>query len=41
MRITTKGVFEWCGIIDSKKIIRRILKKNFKSIGDRKLRYFE
>ncbi|PFN79515.1 nuclease [Bacillus sp. AFS076308] len=41
MRITTNGVFEWCGIIDSRKSIRRILKKNFKSIGDRNLRYFE
>ena len=41
MRITTNVVFEWCGIIESKKIIRRLLKKNFKSIGERKLRYFE
>ncbi|ULT55931.1 NERD domain-containing protein [Neobacillus drentensis] len=41
MRITTNVVFEWCGIIDSKKVVRRILKKNFKSIGERNLRYFE
>ncbi|WP_160723970.1 nuclease-related domain-containing protein [Bacillus sp. USDA818B3_A] len=41
MKITTNCVYEWCGIIDSKKMIRRILKENFKPIGDRQLRYFE
>ncbi|MBM7653122.1 nuclease-related domain-containing protein [Neobacillus cucumis] len=41
MKMTTNGVFEWFGISDSKKMIRRILNQNFNSIGERKLRYFE
>ena len=41
MKITTNGVYEWCGVIESKKRIRRILKKNFIAVGERHTRYFE
>jgi hypothetical protein len=27
--ITTERVFEWCGVVRSRKTIRRVLKKNF------------
>ncbi|MEH7331462.1 nuclease-related domain-containing protein [Neobacillus drentensis] len=40
-RITTNCVFEWCGGGVSKKVIRRILKRNFKALGEKKDRYFE
>ncbi len=29
-RITTEGIHDWCGIIESKKTIRRILRKNLR-----------
>jgi hypothetical protein len=32
-KITTKGIYEWCGCILSKKTIRRVLLKNFKLKG--------
>jgi hypothetical protein len=41
IRITTNLVFEWCKVIDSTKMIRRILKKNFKAIGYTKNSYYE
>lgn len=33
-RITTNEVFEWCnGVIDSKKTLRRVLRKNYERVG--------
>jgi hypothetical protein len=32
-KVTTNEIFEWCGVIGSKKRINRILVKNFKSVG--------
>lgn len=40
-KITTNCVFEWCRGAVSKKVIRRILKRNFKALGEKKDRYFE
>lgn len=40
-KITTGGIYEWCGIIPSKTMIWRILKKNMKSIGYGQWTYFE
>lgn len=40
MKITTNLVHEWCGVIGSKKQIRRILLNNFTSIDTRQHRYF-
>ncbi|WP_066063913.1 nuclease-related domain-containing protein [Neobacillus soli] len=39
-KITTNGIYEWCNVIASKKIIRRILMANLTSVGMRHLRYF-
>ncbi|GHH98562.1 nuclease-related domain-containing protein [Neobacillus kokaensis] len=33
IRITTNLVYEWCGIVESKKMIGRILKEHYKAIG--------
>lgn len=41
IKITTSLVFEWCKVIDSTKMIRRILKKNFITIGNTKQSYYE
>ncbi|WP_172799266.1 nuclease-related domain-containing protein [Bacillus sp. FJAT-29814] len=41
MKITTNLVFEWCGGIFPKKMIRRILKTHFKAIGKGKYCYYE
>lgn len=41
MNITTKIVQEWCKVIKSRKMIRRILKKNLKTIGNTKECYYE
>jgi hypothetical protein len=40
IKITTNLVFEWCKVIDSKKQIRRILKKNFTVVGKRHSTYY-
>ncbi|MEH7307011.1 nuclease-related domain-containing protein [Neobacillus drentensis] len=40
-KITTNGVYEWCGVIGSRKLIRRVLMQNYKSVGQRQHRYFE
>jgi hypothetical protein len=40
-KITTKLVQEWCMVIESKKIIREILKRNMKSTGYGQWTYFE
>lgn len=39
-KITTNGVWEWCGGICSKKTIKRILKNNFITMGKKKYTYF-
>ncbi len=39
-KITTAGVFEWCGEIASKKRIRRILSNNFMLLGHGKYSYY-
>jgi hypothetical protein len=41
MKITTNLVFEWCGGVFPKKMIRRILKTNFNAIGKGKYCYYE
>ncbi|MFF2450479.1 nuclease-related domain-containing protein [Neobacillus sp. NPDC058068] len=41
MKITTNIVYEWCGGIVSKKVIRTILKENFKAIGESRHCYYE
>jgi len=40
-KITTSLVHEWCRVIKSKKMIRRILMKNYKAIGYGRWFYFE
>ncbi|ETI69645.1 nuclease-related domain-containing protein [Neobacillus vireti] len=40
-KITTNEVYHWCKIIESKKMIGRILKKNFKQVGYGKWSYYE
>jgi hypothetical protein len=41
IKITTRIVHEWCKDISSTKMIRRILKNNFKAIGNTKESYYE
>lgn len=41
LKITTNLVYEWCGVVGSKKTIRRVLMQNYKSVGHRQHRYFE
>ena len=40
-KITTNGVYEWCGGIGSKKMFKRILSNNMKSIGYGQWTYYE
>ncbi|MFC4799922.1 nuclease-related domain-containing protein [Neobacillus sp. GCM10023253] len=40
-KITTNLVFEWCGGVFSKKMIRRVLKENYKLIGHGQWSFFE
>lgn len=40
-KITTEQIFDWCMIIESKRMIGRILKGNFTSLGNRKWTYYE
>ena len=39
-KITTPTIKDWCKIIDSSKMLRRILKENFKPVGNRKPTYY-
>ncbi len=39
-KITTNLVFEWCKVIESRKQLRRILKKHYKTIGTRHFTYY-
>jgi predicted RNA binding protein with dsRBD fold (UPF0201 family) len=39
-KITTTVVQEWCGIVRSKKTIRRVLMKNFILVGSKRGSYF-
>ncbi|WP_231507605.1 hypothetical protein [Bacillus sp. UNC41MFS5] len=41
IKITTSLVYEWCRVIKSKKMIRRILMKNYKAIGYGRWFYYE
>lgn len=41
IKITTSLVYEWCKDISSTKTIRRILKSNFKAIGNTKKSFYE
>ncbi|WP_423799277.1 nuclease-related domain-containing protein [Neobacillus sp. SAB-20_R2A] len=41
MKITTNVVYEWCGVVECKKRIRRILNKHFKAIGVSSNTFFE
>ncbi|MBT2698316.1 NERD domain-containing protein [Bacillus sp. ISL-40] len=41
LKITTNLVHDWCGVVGSRKTIRRILMQNYKSVGERQHRYFE
>ncbi|MFL6554587.1 MAG: nuclease-related domain-containing protein [Bacillus sp. (in: firmicutes)] len=41
IKITTSLVYEWCSVIGSKKIIRRILMENFKAVGYGRWFYYE
>lgn len=40
-KITTNDIHEWCGVVESKKRVRRILRANFKSTGNCKWTFFE
>jgi hypothetical protein len=40
-KINTIEVFDWCGEVLPKKMIRRILTQNLKTVGERRHRYFE
>jgi hypothetical protein len=40
MKITTNLVHEWCGVIESKKMVRRILKENYRLEGYGRRSYF-
>ena len=39
-RITTNVVLEWCKVVESKKMIGRILKQNFRVMGKKKYSYY-
>lgn len=39
-KITTNLVYEWCGEFESKKVIRRVLKDNYKVVGKVKYTHF-
>lgn len=39
-RVTTNAIYEWCGGIRSKKVIRRVLGKNYKLIGHSQSSHF-
>jgi hypothetical protein len=41
IRLTTNLVYDWCKVIPSNKTIRRILKHNFKAVGNTKESYYE
>jgi hypothetical protein len=41
LKITTTVIHEWCGVIDSKKTIRRILKENFNCVVKGKYCYYD
>ncbi|WP_100012462.1 nuclease-related domain-containing protein [Lentibacillus sediminis] len=40
-KVTTSGVHEWCGIVESRKRINRILEHYFKKVGQNRWIYFE
>jgi hypothetical protein len=40
-KITTQGIYEWCGGVISRKTIRRVLKDNFKGVGKSNSYHYE
>jgi hypothetical protein len=40
IKVTTNLVYEWCKVIESKKQIRRILQKHYKTVGARHSTYY-
>lgn len=40
-KITTSGTHEWCGVVELKQRINRILEQNFKRIGQNRWTYYE
>ncbi|TYS69476.1 NERD domain-containing protein [Sutcliffiella horikoshii] len=40
-KITTSGIFDWCGKGVTEKVIRRILDKHFSKIGNRRWSYYK
>ncbi|WP_047980155.1 nuclease-related domain-containing protein [Ornithinibacillus contaminans] len=40
-KITTKNIYNWCSIIDSKRRISRTLEKNFTKVSSKRWTYFE
>jgi hypothetical protein len=40
-KITTNDIYDWCGVVDSKKRISRILGRNFKIVGVHQWSFFE
>lgn len=39
-KITTVAIHDWCSIIDSKKTIRRVLSRNYTTIGNKRHTYY-
>ena len=40
-KVTTNVIHEWCEVIESKSMIRRVLKKHFKLIIQGRLSFYE
>ena len=40
-KITTNAIHEWCKVVNSKKTIRRILHKNFKTVSEHRWTFYE
>ncbi|MEC1522277.1 nuclease-related domain-containing protein [Neobacillus niacini] len=41
LKITTNIIHDWCGVVESRKTIRKFLTKNYKLMGHGKYSYFE
>jgi hypothetical protein len=41
IKVTTNLMYEWCGVIGSKKKIRRVLNENYKMMGNYRWAFFE
>jgi hypothetical protein len=40
MKITSNGIYEWCSIISSTKVIQRILSRNYEKKGRGKASFY-